>query len=132
MTATLASTADAIADRLHQRDLDGARRLFDDALQGQQQAVEFLVRKLAATVTLPAGMVVWGFGLDMWANPHRDVDETAWRCGSCRSVGVNYRSDRAARAAAERHAAEDHGGRLVVVSYLDEAYWQAVEAVEGS
>ncbi|MGW4791156.1 hypothetical protein ACWEPC_01910, partial [Nonomuraea sp. NPDC004297] len=77
MTVVLAETADAIADRLHERDLDGARCLFDSAADSPA-TVEKLARELAATVVLPAGMVVWGFGLDIWANPYRDVDEWAW------------------------------------------------------
>ncbi|MFI7449526.1 hypothetical protein ACIBQX_18665 [Nonomuraea sp. NPDC049714] len=80
----------------------------------------------AATVTIPAGMVVWGHGIDVWANPHRY--DRAWRCGGCRWTASHYRSDQAARASAEQHNAEDHGGRLTVVSYLDETYWQADEA----
>lgn len=127
-TNTLAVAVDAITARLDERDLDGARRLFDDAARGGQEAVEPLMQQLAATVHLPPGMVVWGFGLDIWANPYRDPDEMAWRCGGCRWTASHYRSDQAARESAERHVTEEHGGRLTVVSYLDEAYWQAVEA----
>ena len=130
MTAidTLALAADAIADHLYERDLDGARLLFDDAAQGCQEAVESLVRQLAATVVVPAGMVVWGYALDIWANPYRDPDEVAWRCGACRWTASHYTTDQAARASAEQHVTDHHGGRLAVVSYLDEAYWQAVGA----
>lgn len=127
-TDTLAQAVDAIADRLHERDLDGARQLFDDAAQGRQEVMESLARRLAATVVRPAGMVAWGFGLDIWANPYRDPDEVAWRCGGCPQTGSHYKTDRAAQESAERHVAEDHGGRLAVVSYLDEAYWDAVKA----
>ena len=127
-TDTLAGAVEAITARLDARDLDGARRLFDDAVQGDQEAVEPLVQQLAATVTVPPGMVVWGFGLDVWANPYRDPDEVAWRCGGCPWTASHYKTDQAARASAELHVAEEHGGRLAVVSYLDETYWQAVEA----
>ncbi|MGW4802500.1 hypothetical protein ACWEPC_59810 [Nonomuraea sp. NPDC004297] len=127
MTAALRD-ADAIADRLHERDLAGARKLFDDAVGDSPEGVERLVRRLPATVVIPAGMVVWGFGLDIWANPYRDVDEWAWRCGGCRWTASHFKTDRAARVSADRHVAEHHCGRLAVVSYLDEAYWQAIEA----
>ncbi|WP_049562264.1 hypothetical protein [Nonomuraea sp. SBT364] len=128
MTGRLAAAVEAITDALHARNLDKARTLFDEAVHGRQELVEPLVRRLAATVTVPAGMVVWGFGLDIWANPYRDPDETAWRCGGCRMTASHYKTDRAARRSAEKHVAEVHGGRLAVVSYLDEAYWAAVEA----
>jgi hypothetical protein len=125
VTARLAGVADAVADSLHARELDKARTLFDEATGGDQGLVEELVRQLAATVVLPPGLVVWGFGIDIWANPHRF--DYAWRCGGCRWTASNYVTDQAARAAAERHVVEDHARRpLTVVSYLDEAYWQAV------
>lgn len=127
MTARLAGVAEAISDSLRARELDKAMALFDEAVQGDQALVEVLVRRLAATVVLPAGMVVWGFGRDVWANPHRF--DYAWRCGGCRWTASNYTADRAAQAAAERHVVEDHAARpLKVVSYLDSEYWQAVEA----
>lgn len=131
MTAALAETADTIAGLLGTRDLDGARRAFDVAVQGRQEAVEPLVQQLAATVTVPPGMLVWGFGLDIWANPYRDVDERAWRCGGCRWTASHYKTDRACQASAEKHVAEHHDGPIAVVSYLDEAYWEAVEEVGG-
>lgn len=130
MSAALAVAVEGIADRLHERDLDAARRLFD-ALAVDEEAVSRLVRELATTVTVPAGMVVWGYALDIWANPYRDVDERAWRCGGCRMTASHYRTDQAATASAGQHVAEHHGGRLTVVSYLDETYWDAVEAAGG-
>lgn len=127
MTARLASAVEAITDALDARNLDKARSLFDEAVQGRQGLVEALVRKLAATVATPPGLVVWGFGIDIWANPHRF--DYAWRCGGCRWTGSNYTTDTGARTAAERHVVEDHARKpLDVVSYLDEAYWDAVEA----
>ena len=129
MTARLAGVAEAIADSLQARDLDKACALFDEATGGRQDLVEVLVRRLAATVVLPAGMVVWGFGRDVFANPHRF--DYAARCGGCRWAAVNYVTEQAARAAAERHVVEDHAARpLAVVSYLDREYWQTVEAAE--
>ncbi|KAB8186839.1 hypothetical protein FH608_045940 [Nonomuraea phyllanthi] len=129
MSAALAESAEEIADRLHDRDLDGARKLFD-TLAVDDATVSRLVRQLAKTVTILAGMVVWGYALDVWANPRRDVDERAWRCGGCRMTASHYTTDRAATASAGKHVAEHHGGRLAVVSYLAEAYWDAVEAAE--
>lgn len=119
--------SDRIADALYGRDLPLARRLFD-AATADPESVERLVRQLAATVTLPPGMVVWGFGLDIWANPNRDAEERAWRCGGCRWTASHYRTDRAAVSSAEEHNTEHHRGGLTVVSYLDGAYWDAVEA----
>jgi hypothetical protein len=132
VTAVLADTADAIAERLQERDLATARDLFDATVDRQPKPVlDAFVRQLAATVTLPPGLIVWGFALDIWANPYRGVDEQAWRCGGCRWTGSHYRSDEAARVAAVQHVAEHHpGGGVAVVSYMDETYWDAVEATE--
>jgi hypothetical protein len=131
MTAALAETVDAITDRLDARDLDGARKAFDAAVQGHQEVVEPLVQQLAATVTVPPGMVVWGYALDVWANPYRDPDERAWRCGGCRWTASHYKTDRACQASAEKHVDEHHhGSEIAVVSYLDDTYWAVVEASE--
>ena len=132
MTAVLAEVVEAIADRLRERDLSGARDLFDGAVDRQPKTVlDVFVRRLAATVTLPPGLIVYGFALDVWANPYRGVDEQAWRCGGCRWTGSHYRTEHGAQAAAEQHVAEHHpGGGVAVVSYMDEAYWDAVEAAE--
>lgn len=131
MSDTLAATVDAIADLLYARDLPGAKKLFDDAVHGDQTVVEPLVRQLAATTIVPSGVLVWGFGLDIWANPYRDPDERAWRCGDCPWTASHYKSDRAAQASAEQHVAEHHASRPPkVLWYCDDAYWQAVEAAE--
>lgn len=126
MTTTLATAAEAITAALHDRDLATARRHFDAEVEAGTEP-GLLARTLAATVTLPAGMLVWGFELDIWANPHRQPDAYAWRCGDCRWTASHYRTDRAAQASAQEHAREQHRGRTQVVSYLDEAYWNAVD-----
>jgi hypothetical protein len=118
--AALDQAVDAILDRLDAQDLPGARSHFDAATQGKREAVEVLVKQLAATVATPLGVVVWGHGIDVWANPHRF--DYAWRCGGCRWTGSNYVTDHAARS----------GGRLAVVWYCDDAYWDAVDAAAGS
>jgi hypothetical protein len=129
VTADLVDAVDAVTAALDARDLDKARTLFDEAVQGQQEGLDRLVRRLAATVVLPPGLVVWGFGIDVWANPHRF--DYATRCGGCRWTASNYVTERAARVAAERHVAEDHRGRpFKVVCYSDDAYWVAVDAAE--
>lgn len=127
-TGTLARAVDAIAAALHARDLPAARARFDEASRlPEVQVTERLVRQLSETVVIPSGMVVWGFGIDVWANPYRDG--YAWRCGNCRWTGSNYATDTGAQGAAEQHVADHHRSRPpTVVSYLDEAYRQAVEA----
>lgn len=128
MTATLEQAVDTITTALDARDLPAAQTAFDEAVGGDQAAVEPLVRQLAETVTLPAGMVVYGFTIDMFANPHRSG--YAWRCGDCpHTAGVNYRTENGAKWSAEQHVADYHVSRPpTVVSYLDETYWDAVEA----
>lgn len=127
-TSTLTEAVDAITAALDNRDLAGAWRCFD-ATATDSGTVAALVQQLAATVTIPAGMVVWGYGLDVWANPYRAPDERAWRCGGCRWTASLYKTDQAALASAGKHNAEHHGGRLLVVSCLDEVYRKAVEEV---
>lgn len=128
MTATLTEAVDAITAALHVRDLPTAQRCFDETVNDDQAVVEPLVRQLAETVALPAGMVVYGFAIDMFANPHRSG--YAWRCGACpHAAGVNYRTENGAKWSADQHVADYHVGRPpMVVSYLDEAYWDAAEA----
>jgi hypothetical protein len=129
VTDTLTEAVDAITTALDARDLPAAQSAFDEAVGGDQAAVGPLVRQLAATVTLPPGMVVWGFALDVWANPYRDVDEYAWRCGDCRWTASHYRTERNAKRSARQHVADCHPDQPpTVVSYLDEMYWDAVEA----
>lgn len=130
---TITATADSIAELLHVRDLPAARKVFDDAIDNDPDrtvhgAAQALVRQLAATVIIPKGMLVWGFGLDIWANPYRDPDEYAWRCGDCPWTASHYRTEAAAQRSAEQHVADHHPDQpLTVVSYLDETYWDAVE-----
>ncbi|MFD0883978.1 hypothetical protein ACFQ08_05330 [Streptosporangium algeriense] len=104
---TMTQAVEAILDALDDRDLTTAREHFRKAVYGSPSAVTGLLKRLAATVAIPAGLVVVGFGIDIWANPHRA--DYAWRCGGtdCRWTGSNYRSMQAARAAAEEHA-HDH------------------------
>lgn len=131
MTATLDRAVDAIAAALVARDLTAAQRAFDMAVGGDRAAVGPLVQRLAATVVIPPGMVVWGFGLDIWANPYRDVDEYAWRCGDCRWTASHYRTENGAQESAKQHVADHHRGQpSTVVSYLDETYWDAVSTAE--
>lgn len=123
------SEVDAITTALDARDLPAARTAFDVAVGGDQADEGPLVRQLAKSVVIPRGMVVWGFSIDIWANPYRDG--YAWRCGNCRCVGVNYATDTGAQQSAEQHVADHHRSQPpTVVSYLDEAYWRAVDAAE--
>lgn len=46
-----------------------------------------------------------------------------------RWTASHYTTDHAAQASAEQHVAEHHASRSpLVVSYMDDAYWDAVEA----
>ncbi|MFG1753373.1 hypothetical protein [Streptosporangium sandarakinum] len=100
---TMTRTVEDILDALDNRDLPTAREHFDRAVCGTPSAVTDLLKQLAATVPIPTGMIVFGFGIDIWNNPHRDG--YAWRCGDCRWTGSNYPSMPAARTAAQEHAA---------------------------
>lgn len=128
----ITQTVEDITDALDRRDLDTARAAFDHAIQGRPEtAVDILVRLLAATVTIPAGTVVYGFGIDVWANPHRW--DYAWRCGGvkCRWTGSNYESMTAARSAAAGHAAE-HPTPPSVVQYGSDSYADALDRLARS
>lgn len=100
----LAQAVMDITAALDRVDLHVARRHFDHAAQGRPDLVEDLVKQLAATVEIPQRTIVWGIGIDVWANPYRS--DYAWRCGDCSWTGSNYTTDQRARNAAEKHAAE--------------------------
>ncbi|GAB2443358.1 hypothetical protein GCM10027187_02530 [Streptosporangium sandarakinum] len=102
--STMTQAIEDILDALDDRDLPAAREHFDRAIHGEPSAVTDLLKRLAATVPIPTGMIVFGFGIDIWNNPHRD--DYAWRCGDCPWTGSNYRSMPAARTAAQEHAAD--------------------------
>lgn len=130
--ADTARAVQAIADALDDRDLPRARQHYDAATRDlSEEAMTTFLRELAGTVALPHAVVLYGFGIDVWANPHR-VDY-AWRCGDCPWTGSNYATAEGARAAAEKHAADYHRSRPPkVVNYLDDEYWDAVEAADTS
>jgi hypothetical protein len=111
-----------IGDALDARDLPTARAVFDRAVQGRKETLDELVQRLAKDVTIPAGAIVTGYGIDVWNNPWRY--DFAWRCGDCRSNGSNYETEDAARAAAEEHAAEhgEKGGVAPKVGTFTEIY----------
>jgi hypothetical protein len=130
MTATLTQAVDTITECLDARDLAGARHRFDTAVQGRPEVAGALVMQLAATVVIPPGMVVWGFGIDVWANPHRYG--YAWRCGACPWTGNNYRTADGSRNAAGLHVTEHHlNHRIAVVEYCSDAYWRAADGDRG-
>lgn len=107
--------ADAIANALHDRDLEKARDHFDHAVVGSQAALDALAKQLAADVEIPRGTVVVGFSIDVWGNPHRDG--YAWRCGDCPWTGSNYTTAPAAQHAAETHAADHKEPKPKVQDY---------------
>ncbi|MBB4917407.1 hypothetical protein [Streptosporangium saharense] len=116
--ATYSEAVEAILDALDDRDLTTAREHFRRAVHGNPAAVTGLLKFLAAAVTIPAGLVVVGAGIDIWANPHRA--DWAWRCGDCPWTGSNYRSLAVARSAAQEHAHDHQSGGApvpVVVEY---------------
>lgn len=112
MTGLPAEAVEAIVNALYDRDLGRARDHFDRAVQGNEETLSTLLKELAATVEIPAGVVIVGFGIDVWGNPYRDG--YAWRCGSCRWTGSNYLTARTAQSAADKHAAEHQEPRPTV------------------
>ncbi|MFI6883183.1 hypothetical protein [Streptosporangium canum] len=115
--STMAQAVEAILDALDDRDLPTAREHFRRAVHGNPSAVTDLVTRLAATVDVPQGAIVFGFGIDIWNNPHRDG--YAWRCGDCPWTGSNYRSMSAVRSAAEGHAADHRTSRKSVPAVVE-------------
>jgi hypothetical protein len=100
------TTAANIIAALARNDLDDARRQLTRALTDHPGDTGTLLIALAATVAVPPGTVVWGHGVDVWANPCRG--DFAWRCGDCPWTGSGYRTAPVARSAAKRHA-DEHG-----------------------
>ncbi|MFD0884057.1 hypothetical protein ACFQ08_05745 [Streptosporangium algeriense] len=114
----MVQVAGTILDALDNRDLTAARDHFRRAVHSNPSAVTGLLKCLADAVTIPAETIVYGFGIDIWANPHRA--DYAWRCGDCPWTASNYRSMAAARSAAEEHAHDHQTGGTpvpVVVEY---------------
>ncbi|MFN2636943.1 MAG: hypothetical protein ABR585_07955 [Gemmatimonadaceae bacterium] len=104
MTSSLDQAVEDIADALYDRDLTAARRHFDHSVQGRKTVLDALVKKLAATVEIPKGAILVGFGIDVWSNPYRSG--YAWRCGDCPWTGSNYKTAPASQRAADEHAAD--------------------------
>ncbi|WP_436764373.1 hypothetical protein [Streptosporangium sp. V21-05] len=117
MTASLAQVAADVTGALRDRDLERARGHFDRAVQGNEEVLSALLKELAATIEIPVGVVVVGFGIDVWNNPWRDG--YAWRCGSCRWTGSNYLTPRTAQSAATKHAAEHQEPKPTVCDYAE-------------
>lgn len=123
----MAEAIDEIVDALHRADLTLARRRFDAAAVNlSQESLTPFLKALSKTVPIPAGTVVWGHMIDMFANPHRYG--YGWRCGSCHVVGVNYSTPRGAERGANRHSGEKHASTLEVVKWGSDAYAEKVAA----
>lgn len=115
-TITLERSVQAILARITENDLDAARQLFERAVTRHEENT--LLSALAAA-TAPAGDTVkFGPAPAVHGDPRRN-GEFAWRCGGCErgttepgpwggpAASGGYRTNEAARQAAEEHAGMD-------------------------
>lgn len=90
-------------------DLDTAQRAFRTA--AIQTSTSEITRALGRAVHPPAGTIIVGSSLYVYANPFRG-DTYSWRCGSCTWTANNYKTRRGAEKSAAKHAEEHPGIRV--------------------
>jgi hypothetical protein len=87
-------------------DIDTAQRAF--TIAANKTTVSDVARALGRASHPPAGSIVVGPSLIVYANPYRD-DNYSWRCGDCRWTANNYKTRRGAEKSASEHAGEHPG-----------------------
>lgn len=89
-------------------DIDTAQDLF--AAAARRTSVGEIARAVAKAAPPPAGSIIVGPAMLVWASPFRT--DYGWRCGNCRWTASTYKTDRNARRSAENHAEEHPGIRV--------------------
>lgn len=101
-------SAKAIIAAIARGDINTAQRAFKIA--ADKTSVGHIARAVCEATPPPAGTIVVGPALLVWANPYRE--DYGWRCGSCRWTAGLYKTRRNAEKSAARHAEEHPGIRV--------------------
>lgn len=90
-------------------DIEAAQRAF--TIAAHKTSISEVTRALGKATPPPAGTIVVGPSLLVYANPYRD-DNYSWRCGDCKWTANNYKTRRNAEKSAAKHAGEHPGIRV--------------------
>jgi hypothetical protein len=94
-----------VISQIARGDIDTAQEAFRSA--ANKTSVGDIARAVCQATPPPAGTIVVGPALLVWANPFRN--DYGWRCGSCRWTASTYKTRRNAEKSANTHA-EEHPG----------------------
>jgi hypothetical protein len=97
------SDAKAVIAAIARGDIDTAQRVFRSA--AERTSISEIVQTVAKAAPPPAGSIIVGSSMNVYANPFRD-DTYSWRCGSCPWTANNYKTRRGAERSANEHAGE--------------------------
>lgn len=106
---SLDSDVTVIVKQIAQGDVDAAQRAF--TIAANKTTISEVARALGRASHPPAGSIVVGPSLIVYANPYRD-DNYSWRCGDCPWTANNYKTRRGAEKSADTHAEEHPGIRV--------------------
>lgn len=100
------SNVKAVIAAIARGDIDTAQEAFASA--ARRTSVSDIARDVCEATRPPAGTLVVGPSLLVYANPYRG-DTFSWRCGSCPWTANNYKTRKGAEKSAGEHA-EGHPG----------------------
>jgi hypothetical protein len=98
-----------VISQIARGDIDTAQETF--AAAARRTSVGEVARALGQATPPPAGTIIVGPSLIVYANPYRD-DNYSWRCGDCPWTANNYKTRRNAEKSASKHAQEHPGIRV--------------------
>jgi hypothetical protein len=98
--------ASAVIAAIARGNIDTAQELF--AAAARRTSVSDIARAVAQAVLPPAGSIIVGPSMLVYANPYRD-DNYSWRCGDCPWTANNYKTRRGAEKSANEHAGNHPG-----------------------
>jgi hypothetical protein len=96
----------AVIAAITRGDIPAAQESFIAA--ARRSSVGEAARDLGKATPPPAGSIVVGSSMHVYANPFRG-DTFSWRCGDCPWTANNYKTRRGAERSANEHAAEHPG-----------------------
>jgi hypothetical protein len=99
------AATNAIIKAIARGDIDTAQEAFRTA--AHKTSVGQAARAVCEATPPPAGTIIVGPALLVWANPFRD--DYGWRCGNCRWTASTYKTRRNAEKSANKHAGEHPG-----------------------